>query len=59
LAKEAAENKQLKPRINKRNARFFGPGMEDIELGKMEVKKPERTWVRVGKGMGGVMRVGR
>jgi hypothetical protein len=33
--------------------------MEDIELGKMEMKKPERTWVRVGKGMGNVMRVGR
>ena len=49
----------MKPRINRRNARFFGPGMEDIELGKMEVEKPERTWVRVGKGIGGVMRVGR
>jgi hypothetical protein len=34
-------------------------GMEDVELGEVEVPRPERVWVRVGKGIGGVRRVER
>jgi hypothetical protein len=54
LAKEAAESKALPPKINRRNARFFGPGIvkdEELEManfigqkfGKGEVRKPERV----------------
>jgi hypothetical protein len=53
LAKEAAESKALPPRINKRNAKFFAPGLQkDVEKFEMDgflgqrredVKKPERA----------------
>jgi hypothetical protein len=54
LAKEAAESKALPPKINARNARFFGPGIvkdEELEMasfigqefGKGEVRKPGRV----------------
>lgn len=48
------ESKALPPKINRRNARFFGPGIvkdEELEManfigqkfGKGEVRKPERV----------------
>jgi hypothetical protein len=62
LAKEAAESKALPPKINKRNARFYAPGLcrkdEDVEmnafLGQREVRKPERVsggWRDVMRGV--------
>jgi hypothetical protein len=53
LEKERAESKQLKPKINGRNARFFAPGMVDVELKKWkspnvevsEVRRPGRAWL--------------
>ncbi|KAE9371677.1 hypothetical protein N431DRAFT_426317 [Stipitochalara longipes BDJ] len=54
LAKEAAESKALPPKINRRNARFFGPGIvkdEEVEMasflgqdvGRQEVRQPNRV----------------
>jgi hypothetical protein len=53
LEKERAESKQLKPRINGRNARFFAPGMVDVELKDWkspsvevnEIRRPGRAWL--------------
>lgn len=53
LEKERAESKQLKPRINGRNARFFAPGMVDVELKGWkspnvevnEIRRPGRAWL--------------
>jgi hypothetical protein len=63
LAKLAAENKALPPRINKRNAKFFAPGLykaEEFEMDSFlgqrreDVKKPERVrggWREVMRGV--------
>lgn len=47
LAKEAAESKQLKPRINRRNARFFAPGLvlERERQSQRGVDVEMGTWV--------------
>ncbi|KAE8443427.1 hypothetical protein EG329_001909 [Mollisiaceae sp. DMI_Dod_QoI] len=47
LAKQSAESRQLKPRINKRNARFFAPGlvMDKIERERLrEERETEKAW---------------
>jgi len=59
LERERAESRQLKPRINGRNARFFAPGMKDVDVemkdwrkGRSsvqveveEVRRPGRAWL--------------
>lgn len=47
------ESKQLKPRINGKNANFFAPGLVDIELDNWKkpevevdgIRKPGRAWL--------------
>lgn len=63
LAKEAAESKALPPKINKRNARWYAPGLvkdEEMEMAsfigqrKDVVEKPERVrggWKDVFRGV--------
>jgi hypothetical protein len=64
LAKLAVENKALPPKINKRNAKFFAPGLyKEVEQFEMdsflgqrreEVKRPERVrggWREVMRGV--------
>jgi hypothetical protein len=53
LDEERAESKQLRPRINGRNAKFFGPGLVDVELEDWkkpeveirEVRRPGKAWL--------------
>ena len=53
LEKERRESKQLRPRINGRNAKFFAPGLVDVELDKWkrphvevnEVRRPGKAWL--------------
>ena len=69
LAREAAESKALPPRINRRNARWFGPGIvreeqmrrdEEVEMerfiGQGEVEMEVRMPGRVRGGWREVMR---
>jgi len=69
LAKQAEENRALPPKINRGNAKFYGPGIrvEEVEmgsfigaedLGKEEVKAPERAWVRWKQVLRGEVRGG-
>lgn len=47
LAKERSESKQLRPRINQRNAKFFAPGlvMDKIERKRLrEQRETELAW---------------
>ncbi|KUJ06876.1 uncharacterized protein LY89DRAFT_743512 [Mollisia scopiformis] len=47
LAREREQSKQLKPRINKRNARFFAPGlvMDKIERDRLrDMRETEKAW---------------
>lgn len=66
MAKEPAKSRALPPKINKRNARSYGPGMhkdvEQFEMGSFtgqrneEVRKPERVrggWKEVVRGLRG------
>jgi hypothetical protein len=55
FAREAAVSKALPPKINRANAKFYGPGMgvgvEEVEMGSFVgqeggVRRPERVWVR-------------
>jgi len=53
LDKERAGSKQLRPRINGRNAKFFAPGLVDVELEDWkkpeleirEVRRPGKAWL--------------
>ena len=60
-AKEAAESKQLKPRINGRNAKFFAPGLvvererdreSDYQMGWERVRGMRRKDVEMGSFIG-------
>jgi len=73
LAKEREESRALPAKINSKNARFYGPGIdkdlrsvEEVEmgsfigsdLGKEEVKAPERAWVKWKEVLRGEVRSG-
>jgi hypothetical protein len=70
LAKEREESRALPAKINHRNARFYGPGIdkdlatvEDLEMGsfidqKDEMQAPERAWVRWKEVLRGEVRGG-